>query len=124
MQGNPLTSSRPHRRMPEVPNDLCNYRPDFRHCRRRSDPGLYAPYFSVALMAGLDTAFGGLRAAMEGDYDNLVFISGFVVNILLSVFFCYAGIKMDIDFYLIVILVLGMRIFNNLAIIRRLYLKK
>ncbi|MBQ6912930.1 MAG: DUF1290 domain-containing protein, partial [Acidaminococcaceae bacterium] len=27
-------------------------------------------------------------------------------------------------FYLIVILVLGMRIFNNLAIIRRLYLKK
>ncbi|MBQ9255629.1 MAG: DUF1290 domain-containing protein, partial [Acidaminococcaceae bacterium] len=31
---------------------------------------------------------------------------------------------MDIDFYLVVILVLGMRIFNNLAIIRRLYLKK
>ena len=87
-------------------------------------PKIYAPYFSVALMAGLDTAFGGLRAAMEGDYDNLVFISGFGVNILLSVFFCYAGIKMDIDFYLIVILVLGMRIFNNLAIIRRLYLKK
>ena len=87
-------------------------------------PKIYAPYFSVALMAGLDTAFGGLRAAMEGDYDNLVFISGFVVNILLSVFCCYAGIKMDIDFYLIVILVLGMRIFNNLAIIRRLYLKK
>ena len=87
-------------------------------------PKIYAPYFSVALMAGLDTAFGGLRAAMEGDYDNLVFISGFVVNILLSVFICYAGIKMDIDFYLIVILVLGMRIFNNLAIIRRLYLKK
>ena len=87
-------------------------------------PKIYAPYFSVALMAGLDTAFGGLRAAMEGDYDTLVFISGFVVNILLSVFFCSAGIKMDIDFYLIVILVLGMRIFNNLAIIRRLYLKK
>ena len=52
-------------------------------------PKIYAPYFSVALMAGLDTAFGGLRAAMEGDYDNLVFISGFVVNILLSVFFYY-----------------------------------
>ena len=87
-------------------------------------PKVYAPYFSVALMAGLDTAFGGLRAAMEGDYDNVVFLSGFLVNIMLSVFFCYAGIMMDIDFYLIVILVLGMRIFNNVAIIRRLYLKK
>ena len=77
-------------------------------------PKVYAPYFSVALMAGLDTAFGGLRAAMEGDYDNVVFLSGFLVNIMLSVFFCY----------MVVILVLGMRIFNNLAIIRRLYLKK
>ena len=76
-------------------------------------PKIYAPYFSVALMAGL-----------EGDYDNVVFLSGFFVNIALSVFFCYAGIMMDIDFYLIVILVLGMRIFNNIAIIRRLYLKK
>ncbi len=87
-------------------------------------PKVYAPYFSVALMAGLDTAFGGLRAAMEGDYDNTVFLSGFLVNMALAVFFCYAGILMDIDFYLVVILVLGMRIFNNLAIIRRLYLKK
>ena len=87
-------------------------------------PKMYAPYFSVALMAGLDTAFGGLRAALEGDYDNVVFLSGFFVNIAMSVFFCYAGIMMDIDFYLIVILVLGMRIFNNVAIIRRLYLKK
>ena len=73
---------------------------------------------------GVEYYVGPCETAMEGDYDNLVFISGFVVNILLSVFFCYAGIKMDIDFYLIVILVLGMRIFNNLAIIRRLYLKK
>ena len=87
-------------------------------------PKMYAPYFSVALMAGLDTAFGGLRAAMEGDYDDMVFLSGFFVNIVISVFFCYTGIMMDIDFYLIVILVLGMRIFNNVAIIRRLYLKK
>ena len=62
--------------------------------------------------------------AMEGDYDNTVFLSGFLVNMALAVFFCYAGILMDIDFYLVVILVLGMRIFNNLAIIRRLYLKK
>jgi small basic protein len=53
-------------------------------------PKVYAPYFSVALMAGLDTAFGGLRAAMEGDYDNVVFLSGFLVNIMLSVVISFA----------------------------------
>lgn len=87
-------------------------------------PKEYAAMFSVALMAGLDTAFGGLRAGMEGVYDNTVFISGFLVNIVLSAFFCYAGVLLGIDFYMVVILVLGMRIFQNLAIIRRLYLKK
>lgn len=43
---------------------------------------------------------------------------------LVAVFFCYAGTLLNIDFYLIVILVLGMRVFNNLAIIRRLYLEE
>lgn len=87
-------------------------------------PKSYAPYFSVALMSGLDTVFGGLRAAMENRYENTVFLSGFFVNMLVAVFFCYAGTLLNIDFYLIVILVLGMRVFNNLAIIRRLYLEE
>ena len=87
-------------------------------------PKSYAPYFSVALMSGLDTVFGGLRAAMENRYENTVFLSGFFVNMLVAVFFCSAGTLLIIDFYLIVILVLGMRVFNNLAIIRRLYLEE
>ena len=87
-------------------------------------PKEYATIFSVALMAGLDTVFGGLRAGMEGVFDNTIFLSGFVTNILLAAFFCYAGSLLNIDFYLVAILVLGTRIFQNLAIIRRLYLKK
>lgn len=51
-------------------------------------PKSYAPYFSVALMSGLDTVFGGLRAAMENRYENTVFLSGFFVNMLVAVFFC------------------------------------
>lgn len=87
-------------------------------------PKEYTTLFTVALMAGMDTAFGGLRAYLEGSYDNAVFITGFMVNIVMSVLFCYAGFLLDIDFYFIVILVLGMRVFQNIAIIRRLYLKK
>jgi small basic protein len=87
-------------------------------------PKEYATIFSVALMAGLDTVFGGLRAGMEGVFDATIFLSGFFVNIILAAFFCYAGSLLNIDFYMVAILVLGMRIFQNLAIIRRLYLKK
>lgn len=87
-------------------------------------PKEYTTLFTVALMAGLDTAFGGLRAHLEGSYDDTVFITGFMVNIAMSVIFCYVGFLLDIDFYFIVILVLGMRVFQNIAIIRRLYLKK
>ena len=87
-------------------------------------PKEFATIFSVALMAGLDTVFGGLRAGMEGVFDATIFLSGFICNIILAAFFCYAGSLLNIDFYMVAILVLGMRIFQNLAIIRRLYLKK
>jgi small basic protein len=88
-------------------------------------PKEFATIFSVALMAGLDTVFGGLRAGMEGVFDATIFRLRFLsVNIILAAFFCYAGSLLNIDFYMVAILVLGMRIFQNLAIIRRLYLKK
>ncbi len=87
-------------------------------------PKEYSGIFSVALMAALDTGFGGIKASLEGLFDISIFVSGFTVNILLAAFFCYAGIMLGIDFYLVVMLVFGMRIFQNLAIIRRLYLKK
>ena len=33
-------------------------------------PPEYGKMLSVALMAALDTAFGGIRSSMEGSYDN------------------------------------------------------
>lgn len=35
-------------------------------------PPEYGKMLSVALMAALDTAFGGIRSSMEGSYDNTV----------------------------------------------------
>lgn len=87
-------------------------------------PFEYARLLSVALMAAMDTVFGGMRSSMEGKYDNTVFITGFFTNIVLAAFICYAGILLGIDFYLIAILIFGSRIFNNLAAIRHLFLKK
>ena len=87
-------------------------------------PQAYVKLLSVALMASLDSAFGGIRAVKEGSYDSEIFISGFFVNSLFAVFITYCGMRLGIDLYFVAVLVFGMRIFTNIAIIRRLYLKK
>ena len=84
----------------------------------------YAILFSVALLASLDSVFGGLRAAAEEKFDNTVFISGFFTNALLAAVLVYTGDRLGIDLYYVALLAFGLRIFQNLAIIRRYFLKK
>lgn len=71
-------------------------------------PPEYGKMLSVALMAALDTAFGGIRSSMEGSYDNTVFITGFFTNAVLAAFLCYVGMILGIDLYLVGILIFGM----------------
>ena len=73
-------------------------------------PPEYARLLAVAVMAGMD--------------DTQVFISGFFINGILTAFLCYAGNLIGIDLYLVAVLIFGMRIFQNLGIIRRLYMGK
>ncbi|MDF2928025.1 MAG: hypothetical protein K0Q75_263 [Anaerospora sp.] len=49
-----------------------------------SIPAEYAKFMSVALLASLDSVFGGLRAGIEEKFDNTVFITGFFTNALLA----------------------------------------
>ncbi|MDF2563919.1 MAG: hypothetical protein K0Q53_314 [Massilibacillus sp.] len=89
-----------------------------------SIPQEYAKLFSVALLAALDTVFGGLRANAEEKFDNTVFITGFFTNALLAAVLVYIGDRLGIDLYYVAMLAFGLRIFQNLAIIRRYFLKK
>lgn len=87
-------------------------------------PPQYGRLLAVAVMAGMDTVLGGVRASMEGNYDTDVFISGFFMNGILAAFLCYAANLIGIDLYLVAILIFGMRVFQNLTIIRKLYIGK
>lgn len=89
-----------------------------------SIPQEYAKLFSVALLAALDTVFGGLRANAEEKFDTTVFITGFFTNALLAALLVYMGDRLGIDLYYVAMLAFGLRIFQNLAIIRRYFLKK
>lgn len=85
-------------------------------------PPHFAPYLSVAALASLDTIFGGIRAGIEGRFQNDIFASGFVLNTLLAASMAWVGDRLGINLALVAVIVLGSRIFNNLSLIRRFYL--
>ena len=89
-----------------------------------SIPIEYAKYMSVALLASLDSVFGGLRARLDGKFDNSVFVTGFFTNALLAVILVFVGERIGIDLYYVSLLAFGLRVFQNLAIIRRHILKR
>ena len=84
----------------------------------------YAPYLSLATLAGLDTVLGGIRAGIEGRFQDDIFVTGFVLNTLLAAGLAYFGDKIGVDLFLAAVVALGTRVFLNISLIRRYYLTK
>lgn len=84
---------------------------------------VYVNYMAMAILAALDSVFGGIRAGLEGKFDHKIFISGFFTNALLAALLTYLGDKLGVNLYLAATVGFGMRLFQNLAIIRRLILQ-
>lgn len=82
-------------------------------------PSEYAFYITMALLAALDSLLGAARSQMEGKYNNLVFITGFITNAILAGALTYLGDLLGVPIYYAAIFVFGGRLFNNLAVIRR-----
>lgn len=85
---------------------------------------MYSTYLSIAIVAALDTVFGGIASVVKGNFDLKIFLSGFFGNALLSIALTYLGEKLNVDIYLAAIVVFVGRMFTNLAIIRRYYIDK
>lgn len=78
------------------------------------------PYVAVAIIAALDSVFGGLAANFHKRFNMNVFMMGLFSNAVLAVLLTYMGDLLGISLYFAVIVVFGVRIFNNLAAIRRM----
>ncbi|MGE5371795.1 MAG: small basic family protein [Solirubrobacterales bacterium] len=87
-------------------------------------PIMFSKYLSVAVLAVLDSVFGGIRSYMDNVFDSVVFLSGFITNALLAAGLAYLGDRMGVELYLAAVFAFGVRIFNNLAIIRRYLVQK
>lgn len=87
-------------------------------------PYSYSGYLAIAIIAALDSVFGGITAVLKGSFDMKVFVSGFFGNAILSMLLTFLGSKLNVDIYLAAIIVFVGRMFTNLAIIRRIYLEK
>lgn len=79
------------------------------------------PYLPIAVVAALDAVFGGLRALLDGIFDDKVFVVSFLSNVVIAAAIVYLGDKLGVGGQLStgVIVVLGIRIFANVAAIRR-----
>lgn len=89
-----------------------------------SIPGTYSIYLSVAILAAIDSLFGGIRANFEERFDSVIFISGFFGNSFLAFALAYIGDQLGVPLYYAAIFVFGTRLFQNFSIIRRFMFKR
>lgn len=79
------------------------------------------PYLPIAIIAALDAVFGAIRAVLDGIFNDKVFVISFLSNVVVAAFIVFLGDQLGVGAQLStgVVVVLGVRIFSNVASIRR-----
>jgi small basic protein len=84
-------------------------------------PPELSPYLPIAVVAALDALAGAARAVLDRLFDDRVFVVSFGSNVLVASFIVFLGDQLGVGSQLstAVVVVLGIRIFSNVAAIRR-----
>ena len=80
------------------------------------------PYLPIAVIAALDAVFGAVRAVLDGIFNDKVFVVSFLSNVVVAAFIVFLGDQLGVGSQLSVsvVVVLGVRIFGNVAAIRQI----
>jgi small basic protein len=78
----------------------------------------------MAILAAMDSLLGAVRAELDGEFENRIFVTGFFANIVLAGTLTFLGDRLGVELYIAAIVAFGVRIFDNLAIIRRQLLSR
>ena len=83
------------------------------------------PYLPIAVVAALDAVFGAFRSVLDGLFNDRIFVISFLSNVLVAAVIVFLGDQLGVGSQMStgVVVVLTMRIFANVAAIRRHMLK-
>jgi small basic protein len=76
-------------------------------------------YVAMIVVAAIDATFGGIRSWLEQTFSDRVFLLSFMVNALVAVGLVWIGDQLAADMSTAIVVVFGIRIFQNVAAIRR-----
>ena len=84
-------------------------------------PQAFQPYLPIAIVAAMDALFGAFRAYLDGNFSDRVFVVSFISNVLIAASIVWVGDQIGVGSQLStgVVVVLAIRIFTNVAAIRR-----
>ena len=83
------------------------------------------PYLPIAVVAALDAVFGAFRSVLDGLFNDRIFVISFLSNVLVAAVIVFLGDQLGVGSQMStgVVVVLTIRIFANVAAIRRHLLK-
>ena len=86
---------------------------------RPTVPADMTRYVAMGVVAAVDASFGGIRAYVERTFNDRVFVLAFVTNAAVAAGLVWLGDQLAVDLTTAVVVVFGIRIFQNLAALRR-----
>jgi len=86
---------------------------------RPSVPAELSRYVAIAVVAAIDSSFGGVRTYLERTFNDRIFVIAFITNAALAMGLVWVGDQLGVDLTTAIVVVFGVRIFQNLAAIRR-----
>jgi small basic protein len=86
---------------------------------RPTVPADMTRYVAMGVVAAVDASFGGIRAYVENTFNDRVFVLSFVTNAIVAAGLVWLGDQLSVDLTTAVVVVFGIRIFQNLAALRR-----
>jgi small basic protein len=86
---------------------------------RPTVPAEMTRYVAMGVVAAVDASFGGIRAYVERTFNDRVFVLAFATNAAVAAGLVWLGDQLAVDLTTAVAVVFGIRIFQNLAALRR-----